>query len=230
MGVIITSFIPALSFAPPQDVFQDPLTDTVAAIRNRFSIIWGANNLIAQASGLRFTTQTTDLIGGSISAGGWIPRKAGGILDKEQFAEIVYAGESGTEGRCGLILCADFDGRAVCEPAVAQSGSSQAYIFSILPGVSGLIRRLNNGVKTTIGAAFPAVVVGTKVAVTVTFEAGQSVLEVFYNEVSQGTRTDVGPNVSQGGMPGILVLEGIAAGSTQTFTNFRCGVKSKLGY
>jgi len=215
-------------------LFSDTLSDgtgNMGPIRDRYSFLGvAAYNVATAAGGLTFSELATIVVGGSSATAQWIPRRVGGALDQEQFAEIVFVSNAGINVRAGLSVLGFADGRVVCQPPAAISGFSQSYELWWRPNVPALsVARVVNGAEVFLAGDFAYPANGTKVGMTVRFGPGATnTIEVFYNDVSQGVRVDALGTVSQTGMPGFFIRETNIAGSTITFRDFRCGILSKF--
>jgi len=152
----------------------------------------------------------------------WCPIQLAGALGQDQFCEAVYEGVGANTARIGWAVLAVGDGRLSQDPNTSISGLNQAYLLMTVTSTPAfLLRRMVNGVETTLGSNFSVPSVGTVVALTVTRSGSDNVLEVFYDGVSQGTRTD--SNLGMAGLPGLFTREAASGGS---FSSFRAGILS----
>jgi hypothetical protein len=158
---------------------------------------------------------------------GVVPLALGAIRGLEQFSEVTLVTAT-VSNRTGPAVLINGDGRSS-----NLGGFNSCYHLinvAAIPGGNLQIQsEVNNNVLTNIGAAFAGAAIGDRIALAVRFSGVSNIFEVYFNGVSQGTRTDAAPTATRAGLPGIQGGN-LVNGSVFSISRLRCGHISRLGY
>jgi len=206
------------------DFFEVASPPGVTTLATRYSF-FGAGNLIPSVGpngGLQLTSGGTFLQNFTL----WVPNQLGAARGLDQFCEV-QIGNRSSALRTGLVLGAWSTGQNFSTSG--NLGANRHYFF--FPGQAGVVlpqvQRVIDGAIVNVGAAFGAISAGDVVLVTLTWNTSGNVIEVFYNGVSQGTRTDTAGAVAAAGIPG-FGGRGNVNGSLLEVRHLRCGALSEL--
>jgi hypothetical protein len=197
------------------------------AIANRDYLWASGDNSITPTfnggSGDLALTTTSDPAGANEPMVTRVPSTIGLVKGKNQFSEVVLTTQV-VNARSGPSVFNVGDGRDTVV------GLTQQYILVFVFNTSAVLQSRVNNVTTNIGANFAYPGLGVRVALTVRLSGTDHILEVFYNQVSQGTRTVVGPTVATAGLPGLSAYSIVVGPVATEYSSFRCGLLTRLGY